>query len=194
MSTKRFIEKLVEGVEGWILSRADEYAGRFRTVSKEDFAQEGRLAAWRCARRYDPDRGVSFLTYARPCIDGRMETYAGNTSRLVRVPLHRANTEQHEYFSLDAAARQLEEYEGILVDPGCPFEAAADHEMRVLLKTEIRRLEPREQEILRRRFINEETLSAIAADVGVTRERVRQIESEVLKTLRRRLEKLCRAG
>jgi RNA polymerase primary sigma factor len=55
-------------------------------------------------------------------------------------------------------------------------------------------LDDREAIILRRRFgldgSDEETLEEVGADFGVTRERIRQIQEQALKKLRRKIEKL----
>jgi RNA polymerase primary sigma factor len=69
------------------------------------------------------------------------------------------------------------------------LEAAAEHR---LLADQIREtlgtLTPRERRVIERRFglsdDNEETLTAIGREIGVTRERIRQIETTALRKLR----------
>jgi RNA polymerase sigma factor (sigma-70 family) len=77
----------------------------------------------------------------------------------------------------------------LIADEGAisPFEsAAAALEKRALIE-QLRRLEEREEEVLRARFGIDDhpmTLSEIGEKLGITRERVRQIESRALGKLR----------
>jgi RNA polymerase primary sigma factor len=77
----------------------------------------------------------------------------------------------------------------LIADEGAisPFEsAAAALEKRALIQ-QLRRLEEREEEVLRARFGidgHPMTLSEIGEKLGITRERVRQIESRALGKLR----------
>ena len=60
-------------------------------------------------------------------------------------------------------------------------------EMQMLLREQIDSLVPRQADILRRRFgidCDEHTLEEVGKELGVTRERIRQIEAKALKILR----------
>ena len=77
----------------------------------------------------------------------------------------------------------------IIPDDGAvsPFEAAAAALEKRALVEQLRRLEEREEEVLRARFGLDGhplTLSEIGEKMGVTRERVRQIEARALGKLR----------
>ena len=68
-----------------------------------------------------------------------------------------------------------------------PFESAAAALEKRALVQQLRRLEEREEEVLRARFGIDDhpmTLSEIGEKLGITRERVRQIESRALGKLR----------
>ncbi|GEM_PF-7035599 len=67
--------------------------------------------------------------------------------------------------------------------PG-PDDDFSRRELRELISSLIDELKPLEIEILVRRFIQEETLEAIAQTKGVSRERIRQIEAAALHRLR----------
>ena len=76
-----------------------------------------------------------------------------------------------------------------IADEGTPApeEVAMVAEMQMLLKEQVDRLEPRQAAVLRRRFgidCDEHTLEEVGKEFGVTRERIRQIETKALKTLR----------
>ncbi len=59
------IVRLIEQHKGYIIEVAARYAGR---VPSEDLFQAGILGLLLALERYDPDRGVKFLTYAAPWI------------------------------------------------------------------------------------------------------------------------------
>jgi RNA polymerase sigma factor (sigma-70 family) len=77
----------------------------------------------------------------------------------------------------------------LIVDPRpSPEKRLLRKEQSALLQKAIRRLEPRSQMIVQRRFgfggTEEETLQAIADSISLSKERVRQIENQTLKQLR----------
>jgi RNA polymerase primary sigma factor len=63
-----------------------------------------------------------------------------------------------------------------------------------MIRDLVSQLDPREATILTRRFglegNDEETLEEVGEDFGVTRERIRQIQEQALRKLRRRIERL----
>lgn len=63
-------------------------------------------------------------------------------------------------------------------------ERLEDEEASERLHAAINRLPARQQDIIRRRFFGGETLKVIGDTVGITRERVRQIEEEAIAKLR----------
>ena len=69
------------------------------------------------------------------------------------------------------------------------LEAAAEHQLLVdQIRDTLQTLTPRERRVIERRFgltdDREETLTAIGREIGVTRERIRQIETTALRKLR----------
>jgi len=70
--------------------------------------------------------------------------------------------------------------------PADPFESAARKELAEQVREGIRTvLTPREQRVLQARFEDAETLTEAGGHVGVTRERVRQLEARAFRKLRR---------
>ncbi len=65
-----------------------------------------------------------------------------------------------------------------------PDEALAQRELGDEVQTQLSRLMPREEKILRDRVYKDMTLEEIAADFEVNRERIRQIECKALRKLR----------
>lgn len=98
--------------------------------------------------------------------------------------------------SLDAPTNEGEDrvlIEQLIVDPDAAAPSAADH-LRTPVDDLIARLPERQRKVLERRYgLNDhavQTLAEVAAELGLTRERVRQIQGEALTRLR----KLALAG
>jgi RNA polymerase nonessential primary-like sigma factor len=74
---------------------------------------------------------------------------------------------------------------------GDPSDRTLDHELLQLIESELHRLSAREREVLTSRFglhgHESETLETLAGRLGLTRERVRQIQQEALVKLKRHL-------
>ena len=82
----------------------------------------------------------------------------------------------------------------IVADPNAeaPWQQAVEDSDNAILGEVIRTLSPREQTILKLRFglagDDEKTLEEVGEQFGVTRERIRQIQDEALKKLRKRIQ------
>jgi RNA polymerase primary sigma factor len=75
-----------------------------------------------------------------------------------------------------------------------PYIMLEDKTKSEMIRDLVSQLDPREATILTRRFglegNDEETLEEVGEDFGVTRERIRQIQEQALRKLRRRIERL----
>ena len=79
----------------------------------------------------------------------------------------------------------------VIADEGTPSpeETAMHAQMQILLREQLARLATREATVMRRRFgidCDEHTLEEVGKELGVTRERIRQIEAKTLRKLRLR--------
>lgn len=208
-----------------------------------ELVAEGNVGLLQAVRRFEPERGLRFMTYAAYWVRAHVLSYILKRWSLVSVGtgplqsklffrLHRekaklaarmgegadltpilAKTFQTSEdrirkmeqridgrdMSLDAKAYR----EGTttimdtLVDTGMDAETTVaanevDCLVRERIETAMHRLDDREQQIVRRRLLGteKETLSAIGKDLGLSRERVRQLEQRVKLKLRRTLSDL----
>jgi RNA polymerase sigma factor (sigma-70 family) len=209
---------------------ARKLAGPF--MDEEDLVQEGYIGLLRAAKRFDPDRGIRFSTYARWWVRAQMTRAIDHTGRPVRLPgcaveqtrnLRKA-IKRFEAAGMPYGIAELAEEVGIdkeraelllsqgntisleqPVDDGprprplerfLSDEDAPSPDGEAMQSQELARmhsafdlvLTDRQRFVLTRRYGLEDgefrTLSEVGKEMGLSRERVRQIEREALLRLR----------
>ena len=171
-----------------------EATGRRIGLEVQDLVQEGQQGALIAARRFDPAKSQRFITYAAWWIHARI------LDALRRPMVHIPNEASRTMCRAEGLPPVCSLDLPILEDGttiadrlvGEDSERAVQDRVAIL---EIRRviaqkLRPREQMIIARRFGlvgPEETLERIASDLGLSRERVRQLQDKALARLRKHL-------
>src|SRR5207237_658226 len=131
-------------------------AKRYQTqgITLGDLVQEGVLGLIRAAEKFDWRKGFKFSTYATWWIRQAVQRGVANKARTIRIPVHVVEREQ----KVARARRQA-----------------------------VSNLPDRERDVIELRFglvgDGPASLEAIGKQLGLTRERVRQIETEALRKL-----------
>jgi RNA polymerase primary sigma factor len=224
------LDKLIVSNLRYVVSVARRYLGY--GLSLADLINEGNIGLIQAARRFDPTRGVKFITYAvwwiRQAVTHALAEHGGVIALPVRqleklrkvlegyrrytrqigvepsleelaaeldLPPNEVETILHVYRHLSLDAPIGEEGETSFVDvlPSTSVPSGEEAYINATLTQEIQellsQLPPREQQVLRLRFGLDgepKTLEEIGAMLGVTRERVRQIEEKAKNRLRQR--------
>src|SRR6266576_447183 len=163
------MQELVKRNLRFVISVAKKYQNRGLPLT--DLIGEGNVGLLTAARKFDPDQGVKFISYAVWWIRQAILAALARQGRTVRVPLNRTA-------DLSRIVRTAEYLRQTLRREPTPEE----------IEQALNTLQRRDAKVLRLYFGldggGEHTLEEIGGMLGVTRERVRQLRDRALKRLR----------
>lgn len=139
----------------------------------EDIISESFFLICRAVDYFDWTRGNKFSTYATWSIQKTM-------SRTIGV----INQHDYRFMVTDTVADNV-------TTTGSDYEDESRmQEAKHLVSELLKHCTEREQDVIIRRFMKDQTLKEVGTEIGVTKERVRQIESEGLDKIRMKVRQL----
>lgn len=201
-------KKLVLHYARLVIREANRFRGYVRDV--EELHQEGMCGLMKAIKSFDPNRGVRLVTYAVHKVREAIANFCVKNYRIFNVATTKA--QRKLFFNANATAEELDvsdkDYEDfqlrksseVTVDdsevlqlvssiPTPEEHILATEEYRSVerLKEAVGGLRDRERTIIESRYLSDEprTLQDLGLEFNISAERVRQIENETLKKLRR---------
>jgi len=180
-------------------------------LAEADLIQEGNVGLMKAVKRFDPNKGVRLVSFAVHWIKAEMHEYILRNWRIVKVATTKAqrklffnlrsqkkalgwlSAEETRAIAADLGVDEAEvtRMEGRLASRDIAFDALAEAEdfaesSAAQLQVALIDLDERSRDILERRWLVEDkaTLHELAAEYGVSAERIRQLETNALKKLR----------
>ena len=184
VNKKKFSYTLENGLDKAAVLQLNAYIHRealkflhsypFSSLDLEDLIQEGLLGAIKAVKRFDPTRGVQFITFAAFSI--RSEMRQALSEGIIHTPRGQKNVHVALLDSQKLGA--LEAFD--------QSELADDLERQDLYERALVRVKklPKMRASLLLRYTNGETLAEIAKDMGFSRQRASQILKECTTRIR----------
>ena len=180
---------------------------RMKGLEQEDLIQEGVLGMQRALETFAPERGISFSTYSYFWIYQTIDR-AINNSGTIRVPIRTQDLTSRGKKEGKLGDRAREAGRIISLDEPVPSKGngpsqdqavigdlVANHEPspedsymqtedHTSLTKAMASLTEKEVRVIEGRYVEEKTLEDVGASMGLTRERIRQIEAAAVQKLR----------
>jgi len=182
----RALNKLIEANLRFVVVIARQYQGR--GLSMEDLVSEGNMGLMKAARKYDAGKGLRFVNYAVVFIRQQIERALKIESAEQRVESGRDGQTR----SVDAplGSKPNVSLLSVLVDANSPQadERVYNSSVEAAVEYALRSLDEREGRVVNAFFgIGQDhlTMAEIAQDMGLKRERVRQIRNKAIRRLKK---------
>lgn len=179
---------------------AYRFKQRYLHLAKEDLEQQSVLGLLRAIEDFDPDQGNRFGTYAGWWIQSLLDEFCVRNSRLVRPSLRsetrRMQLPANAFKSLTdpvVSGNRSDTASKITLGETIPSPDPSPEDIAILsvdsdrkhLGRAMRQLDPRSRKIIKARFAEDPpALREIGEKLGISKERVRQLEAAALKQLR----------
>ena len=174
--------RLVECNLRFAVQVAKQYQGM--GLELEDLIQVANLGLFEAVERFDPSRGVKFISFAVWYVRAELQKALNDLSRVVRIPSHKTMTEGKDFSTLSTSKKVGEDEDSeTYADRYLAGEQAkAKHEvtdLKELLNVALNSLKPKQRDAVKMFYgIDREYamhMEHIAEELKVTGERARQL-------------------
>ena len=194
LGDERALARLVETNLKFVVVVARQYKGN--GLAMEDLVSEGNIGLMKAASRFDGEKGVRFVNFAAGHVRRQIEKAISQQAGLYQVPKDAATDvsarQQSKALSVDAplGRRANMSLLSVLVNPDSPMADERVHSEAIenAIEFALLSLSQRESQVVNAYFgimQEHETMAEIAEDMGLKRERVRQIRDKAVRKLRK---------
>ena len=177
---RKAINMLVESNLRFVIQVAKQYQGMGLLL--EDLIAFGNIGLFEAAERFNPEKGVKFITFAVWYIRAELQKALNDLSRTVRIPSHKTATEEQHIKSIHAPVGDDENKETYADRYLAADSVKSSRDMADLqfdLNRALGQLKPKQEEAIRRFYgiglEYPQCMDQIAEEMGVTNERARQL-------------------
>lgn len=164
-------QSLIEHYQPLVFREAMKYG--LQEAVTLDLIQEGTVGLMEAVERFDPSQGVAFSLYALHRVRGRMLNFLRRNGSEVLLD----NGEEEKVFLTEAI-------------PDTAFESADKSVLNMAVSHAVSRLPVKEQDVIRRVYLNEQTAQETAHAMDVSTAYVYRLEKRGIRRLRGMLSKL----
>lgn len=191
------LEKLTKANLKFVVSLAHQY--RNRGLGEDDLISEGNIGMMYAAQRFDGKKGVRFVVFAAPYIRKAMEEAIKELSTLYKLP----KNEKNKYEKIRSRALSIDQPVPVGSNNNFTLQHILENENakqtddqlnQDILSNEIQKgldvLDEREKRIITYIYGltgSRYTMAEIAEEMGIKRERVRQIRDKALRKLHKKM-------
>ena len=179
---RQAVNRLVECNLRFAVQVAKQYCGM--GLELEDLIGFANLGLFEAAKRFDPDRGVKFISFAVWYVRAELQKCLNDKSRVVRIPSHKTMTEGKDFSTLSTSTKvgDDEDSETYADRYLAGEQAKAKHEvtdLKELLNIALNSLKPKQRDAVKMFYgIDRDYamhMEHIAEELSVTGERARQL-------------------
>ena len=164
-------QSLIEHYQPLVFREAMKYG--LQEAVTLDLIQEGTVGLMEAVERFDPSQGVAFSLYALHRVRGRMLNFLRRNGSEVLLD----DGEEEKVFLTEAI-------------PDSAFESADKSVLNMAVSHAVSRLPVKEQDVIRRVYLNEQTAQETAHAMDVSTAYVYRLEKRGIRRLRGMLSKL----
>jgi RNA polymerase primary sigma factor len=177
---RQAINILVESNLRFVIQVARQYQGMGLDLA--DLIAFGNLGLFEAAERFNPDKGVKFITFAVWYVRAELQKALNDLSRTVRIPSHRTATEEYSTKSISTPVgddENKETYADRYLAADSTKSARDTQDLQYDLQRALAQLKPKQRAAITRFYgIGMEyaqCMEQIAEELEVTGERARQL-------------------